>query len=193
MGSLNITTAENISKIHSEMTTVYSVTSHCLPIEDKIASMLPSIRLIFGIIFGLSIVVEFPVNVLMVYLIHVTKQHKNQSTRLVMYASILDSFGSLSYNSIFIVYMTSYEQLTCTALLIFNTVASFTVIGTAKIAVLIAIDRLIRIKYLNDYNLVFTRKRHYQAVAIMVGLALAQVCSQHIFNFAISKLPQKKH
>ena len=70
----------------------------CLPVEDKITSIPSSIRFAFTVVYGVSMVVEFPINVLVIYLIYATRQHRNQSTRLIMYGSVVDSIGSLAFN-----------------------------------------------------------------------------------------------
>ena len=147
----------------------------CLPVEDEIPFISPQVRLSFASIYGMNMLVEFPVNVLVICLIFATNQHENQSTRLILYASILDSFGAISYNSIYIIYMMHYEQLSCTVILLLNSVASYSIIGSAFLAVMVAFDRFIRIKYLNDYQIMFTRKRHYQAMIVISMLASIQV------------------
>ena len=148
----------------------------CLPVEDKITSIPSSIRFAFTVVYGVSMVVEFPINVLVIYLIYATRQHRNQSTRLIMYGSVVDSIGSLAFNLVYGTYMIAYEQFSCTSLLALNTVASFMNVGSAGIAVFIGLDRYMRIKYLNDYSIHFTGKRHYMFFALVCVGVSVQVC-----------------
>ena len=152
-----------------------TITLQCLPFEDKITSIMPQVRYALTSIYAGNLLVEFPINVLVIYMILSTKQQGNQSTRLILYGSIIDSFGSLLYNSIYIVYMRNYEHLSCTILFVLNALASLSMLGTAGISLFIAFDRYIRIRYLNDYTLVFTRKRHYLALAVAMSIVFIQV------------------
>ena len=151
-------------------------TTICLPVEDKITSIPSSIRSAFTVVYGVSMVVEFPINVLVIYLIYTTRQYRNQSTRLIMYGSLVDSIGSLAFNLVYGTYMIAYEQFSCTSLLTLNTVASFMNVGSAGIAVFISLDRYMRIKYLNDYSIHFTGKRHYMFLALVSVAVSVQVC-----------------
>ena len=153
----------------------------CLPVEDKITSIPSSIRLAFTVVYGVSMVVEFPINVLVIHLIYATRQHRNQSTRLIMYGSVVDSIGSLAFNLVYGTYMIAYDRFTCTTLLVLNTVASFMNIGSAGIAVFISLDRYMRIKYLNDYSIHFTGKRHYMFLALICVEISVQVCKLRVF------------
>ena len=72
--------------------------------------------------------------------------------------------------------MIAYEQFSCTSLLTLNTVASFMNVGSAGIAVFISLDRYMRIKYLNDYSIHFTGKRHYMFLALVSVAVSVQVC-----------------
>ena len=151
-------------------------TTICLPVEDKITSIPSSIRFAFTVVYGVSMVVEFPINVLVIYLLYATRQYRNQSTRLIMYGSLVDSIGSLAFNLVYGTYMIAYDRFTCTTLLVLNTVASFMNIGSAGIAVFISLDRYMRIKYLNDYSIHFTGKRHYMFFALVCVGVSVQVC-----------------
>ena len=157
-------------------------TTICLPVEDKITSIPSSIRFAFTVVYGVSMVVEFPINVLVIYLIYATRQHRNQSTRLIMYGSLVDSIGSLAFNLVYGTYMIAYDRFTCTTLLVLNTVASFMNIGSAGIAVFISLDRYMRIKYLNDYSIHFTGKRHYMFLALICVEIFVQVCKLRVFS-----------
>ena len=153
----------------------------CLPVEDKITSIPSSIRFAFTVVYGVSMVVEFPINVLVIYLLYATRQYRNQSTRLIMYGSLVDSIGSLAFNLVYGTYMIAYDRFTCTTLLVLNTVASFMNIGSAGIAVFISLDRYMRIKYLNDYSIHFTGKRHYMFLALICVEISVQVCKLRVF------------
>ena len=146
----------------------------CLPVQDKIPMLNILVRQILAAIHILIMSIGIPANIAVTYLIYHTEQYRNQSTRLIMYLSITDVFGTCIINGASTLYMLSYEDLTCLLLLIIHSFVNCAVSLNYMLILGIAIDRMLKVRYLNDYTSVFTPFRFKLVLAVLCMLAVVQ-------------------
>ena len=146
----------------------------CLPVQDKIPMLNILVRQILAAIHILIMSIGIPANIAVTYLIYRTEQYRNQSTRLIMYLSITDVFGTCIINGASTLYMLSYEDLTCLLLLIIHSFVNCAVSLNYMLILGIAIDRMLKVRYLNDYTSVFTPFRFKLVLAVLCMLAVVK-------------------
>ena len=130
-----------------------SIAVACLPVHDNIPLLSTNIRRILAAMHIFIMSAGTPANVFVTYLIYTTKQYKNQSTRLIMYLSIVDIFGTSIINGVPAFYMISYyEAFSCFSLLTMDTFVNSSISITYMMTVGIAFDRMMKIRYLNEYS-----------------------------------------
>lgn len=146
----------------------------CLPVQDKIPMLNILVRQILAAIHILIMSIGVPANIAVTYLIYRTEQYQNQSTRLIMYLSITDVFGTCIINGASTLYMLSYEDLTCPPLLIIHSFVNCAISLNYMLILGIAIDRMLKVRYLNDYPSVFTPFRFKLVLGVLCMLAVVQ-------------------
>ena len=142
---LNLTTNTTVDLING---------SHCMDLSMIYDAMDTSSRYgfaVFSIIIGL---IGILVNSLTVHLIVRTKQHRNQSMKLLMYISCIEVLNGCicCIHAVQILF-----DIPCFVFVIIQYLKLFSIMNTAPFA--IVIDRYIRIKHLNNYDQVLTRTR----------------------------------
>lgn len=156
-----------------EPTTVIGLLS-CLPVQDKIPLLNTTIRLVLAAIHILIMGIGTPANIAVTYLIYQTEQYQQQSTRLIMILSSIDIFGACIINGASALYMLSYEVLSCLSLLIIHSFVNFAISLTFMMIIGIAIDRMLKVRYLNDYAAVFTPFRFKLVLSCLFTVAVIQ-------------------
>ena len=144
---------------------------NCLPIQDNIPMLKKSVRQVLAAIHILIMSIGTPANFTVTYLIYRTKQYLNQSTRLIMYLSITDIFGVCIINGASALYMLSYEELSCPSLLVIHSFVNFAVSLTFMMIVGISFDRMLKVRYMNEYSTVFTSFRFKLALMCLSVVA----------------------
>lgn len=152
----------------------------CLPVQDKIPLLNANVRHILAAFHILIMTVSAPANSLVVYLIYYTEQYTNQSTRLIMYLAVCEIFGTISVNGVSTLYMFSYEKLTCPSLLVMHSTVNCSISITYMLILGIAFDRMMKIRFLNDYNAVLTPFR-FKLVLLWLSI-IATIQSMLIFT-----------
>ena len=146
----------------------------CFPVFDAINFAKPATRFTLSCIFGLVCIVSVCINSLVVYSIYKTKQWKNQSTFLVLVASMCDVLSSLTSDIGSAVYIMLVNEIQCKVKLIMFAISNVFVCGAAYCFCLISIDRFFRVKYLQSYPDVMTPLRYRLMLLVYVCVTLFQ-------------------
>ena len=163
-----ILTINNNNNTSTTMTSLSNITTNnsktnnnetCIPIFDNINLIENNIRCALLIAFMIGGCVDILVNSLVIYLIKITKQWRNQSTFLILMVSILDVGTSLVNNTWMSMYILLNDQIKCSTKNILNGVSHLFVLATSYMFTIIALDRYFHILFLNDYATKFTPKR----------------------------------
>ena len=147
---------------------------NCLPVQDKIPLLNTTIRLILAARHILIMSIGTPANIAVTYLIYRTEQYRQQSTRLIMILSSIDVFGACIINGASAIYMLSYEELSCPLLLIIHSFVNFSISLTFMMIIGVAIDRMLKVRHLNDYASVFTPFRFKVVLFCLSTVAVIQ-------------------
>ena len=146
----------------------------CFPVFDAISFAKPSTRITLSCISGLVCFVTVYINSLVIYCIYKTKQWKNQSTFLVLIASVCDVFGSLTSDIWSAVYIIFVNEIQCEVKLLMYSISNTFIYGAAYCFCLISIDRFFRVKYLQSYPDVMTSLRFRIMILVYVCVTLLQ-------------------
>ena len=139
----------------------------CLPVQDKIPLLKTTTRQILAVIHVFVMLIDGLANTTVSCLIYKTGQYLNQSTRLVMYLSMADIFGAFIINGASMVYMLFYENLSCPVLMVVHSFMNAALILTYMLIFGISIDRVLKVRFLNNYSTVFTP---FRFKLLMIGL-----------------------
>ena len=146
----------------------------CLPVQDKIPLLSSTVRQILATIHIIIMSAGTPANTVVTYLIYKTEQYGNQSTRLILFLSIIDIFGTPIINGASALYMLSYEYLRCTSILVMHTLVNYAISINYAMLLGITFDRMLRVRYLNEYSRVFTPYRFKLVIVCLFLLASVQ-------------------
>ena len=154
--------------------TTAALISQCLPAQDKIPLLGTTTRHILAAIHIGIMSFGTPANAVVAYLIYKTRQYENQSTRLIMYLSTVDIFGELIINGVYVLYMFLYERFNCVFILTMHMLVNSVISIFFLLLVGIAFDRMMKIRYLNEYGSKLTPFRFRLVVACLMLLAGVQ-------------------
>ena len=160
----------------------------CFPNFDAISFAKPSTRVILSCISVLICIVTVCINSLVIYCIYKTKQWKNQSTFLVLIASVCDVFGSLTSDIWSAVYIIFVNEIQCKVKLLMIVISRSFIYGAAYCFCLISIDRFFRVKYLQLYPDVMTSLRF----RIMILVYVFVVFLQGVFSWIGPKIKKEE-
>ena len=157
-----------------EQDTAAALISKCLPAQDKIPLLSTTTRQILAVIHIIIMIVGTPANAAVAYWICKTEQYENQSTRLILYLSTVDIFGELVINGVSALYMLWYERFSCMCLLTMHMLVNGVISISFLLIVAIAFDRMMKVRYLNEYSSKLTPFRFRLVVACLMFLAGVQ-------------------
>ena len=132
-------------------------------------------------LYGVTGLLGIIINSIVILLIVVTKQRRIQSIRLLMYLSCVDIFTS------FVVFIRVFGAIpgfkhSCMLPSIYYFFQILSVYMSMYLFALTGLDRYLRIKYLEEYPNVFTKKRFQLVMAIYVSISLVQAIVSGILN-----------
>ena len=111
------------------------------------------------------------VNSLLVYLVKKTKQHENQSIRLLSYSSAINIMISC-IGLAHVLQILYPSTIPCQLVISINFMKLFSLYSSGYFLALLGLDRYLRVRYLNNYENVFTLTRFHVAVFIYVLIAI---------------------
>ena len=152
----------------------FSSATHCLSVLDDIKDAPKNVRHTLVAVFSCLGLVSLFLNVTVIWAIVKTRVWRQQSTKLIFIASVIDVASCFLCNTSVSIYISLSEQIPChvkfamMVCVIFLVFALFFTIGV------IAFDRLMHVIFLNDYAVKFTAKRFRLTLGGALLLVLLQ-------------------
>ena len=156
---------------------------YCTVIRDMYGSVETNTKIALVTVFSLTGFMGVLFNVVLVIAIHKTNQLAVQSIRLFRLLSILDTFNSI-INFFHLRIMLLANKSSCFLYYALNYLVFFAMYNSFAMVVVVAIDRLMHVRYLQNYSRVFTSLRFKLTIGVFMILALYQSCATTYSNIA---------
>ncbi|XP_066912032.1 uncharacterized protein [Clytia hemisphaerica] len=146
-----------------------------------------------GGVAGFSLIITFAsigiiVNICLNFLLYITNQLENRSFRLIFYATMVEILMNISSFCKLPQLVTIPENLPCAYLIAELILTSFSGYGTRYMTCVIAVDRYMRIKYLQNYQVIFSTF-WYRVTLGSYLMSVFCICSFHLLS-NLSNQPQ---
>ena len=132
-------------------------------------------------VFACTGIFGFFINLLVVYLIHKTQQLEIQSIRLIRNLNSIDCVNSL-INSLHLIAIGDPYHTRCEFFYTMAFLRNWIIYNSTFTVVVVAIDRFIHVKYLNDYGRVLTSFRFNILLVLYIFCVLLQSCLHSFVN-----------
>ena len=119
-------------------------------------------------------IINIITNIFVIHGIIITKQYKNQSTRLILLLSIYDVIRASVTNSFVWIFVTWKEYFSCPVKKTMTFFSYFWIYSGAYLYTVIALDRYLRIKAAHNYLIVYSSSRYWKSVFLSSGFSLLQ-------------------
>ena len=176
-----INTQGNISLDFESTTTVYC--QHRRKIYQNLDT---NARIVLTSCFSVIGVIGVLVNLLVIFIIHRTKQLDVQSVQLFRNFSILDAFTSI-INFVHLKAILDPNQAGCEVYYVLSFLLHWAIYSSSFMVLITGLDRYIHIKYLKDYKIIFTPLR-FKVVLVLYFICIIYQSSITAFML-ISKGP----
>ena len=141
---------------------------------QNIALMYWNTRLILVFVFISIGICAAILNPLVAWVISKTKQCSNQSIKLIMYLSVIDSTVAITLTSSIVIPLLKVESLSCNVYKALYFLRHISFYSSCYIVCLIGIDRYCRVQFKEDYDRRFDKKRFRAAIFVYFCLVLWQ-------------------
>ena len=146
----------NITSFNENITGIINFkntsTDTCIQVIDSIEASSMHVKKCLVVGYALLGILSISTNAFTVYSIIKTGQYQSRSIRLIMFTNINDIISVFLNNFSTIIYIVFRKQLTCRSRTIMFVLASYSYHMLTSLTCLIALDRFMRIQYLDRHR-----------------------------------------